>query len=124
MIYRLEGQVDYEMVHLMTYSDANFAVLYSTGGRVLFWTEGRRSLMPSERRSKKQQISATSSGENDALEWGAAAKTTVKLASMLEKMTTRPVEAAGYVDNDAIRLAVARGSSHRRVWHTWASAAR
>ena len=61
--------------------------------------------------AKKQAISATSSGESESLEWGAAAKTTVRLAAILEAMRIQPIAATGYVDNDAVRMAVARGSS-------------
>ena len=69
-------------------------------------------MLPLEWRSKEQQISATSSGESEALEWGAAAKATVKLASIFEAMRIRPMEATGLVDNDAVRLAVQRGASN------------
>ena len=112
LVYRMEGTVDFEMMKLVTFSDANFAAPYSTGGHIIFLSDGRRSMLPLEWRSKKQQISATSSGESEALEWGAAAKGTVKLASIFEAMRIRPMEATGLVDNDAVRLAVQRGASN------------
>ena len=78
LVYRMEGTVDFEMMKLVTFSDANFAAPYSTGGHIIFLSDGRRSMLPLEWRSKKQQISAT--GESEALEWGAAAKAAENLA--------------------------------------------
>ena len=112
LIYEVGGTVDIETLRLVTYSDANFAAPFSTGGHITFLANERGTVrLPLEWRAKRQPISATSSGESEALEWGAAAKTTVRLAAIVETMRMQPVAATDYVDNDAVRMAVARGSS-------------
>eukprot|EP00974_Lingulodinium_polyedra_P080507 7798883-Lingulodinium_polyedra.AAC.1 len=45
------------------------------------------------------------------MEWSAAAKCAMRIAAMLEYCVMVPPTIRGLVDNDAVRLAVERGSS-------------
>ena len=96
LIYEVGGAVDIETLRLVTYSHANFAAPFSTGGHITFLANERGTVrLPLEWRAKRQPISATSSGESESLEWGAAAKTTVRLAAIVETMRMQPVVATG-----------------------------
>ena len=61
--------------------------------------------------SKVLPYATTNSTEAEVLEWSKAAKALLKLAAIIEATRMKPVHQKGYVDNDALRLAVKRGSS-------------
>ena len=69
--------------------------------------------MPLEWRAKQQRITATSGSESEVLEWSDAAKSALRLQGLLSCCRMTCPEAVGCVDNDAVRLAVARGSSQK-----------
>ena len=62
---------------------------------------------------------STSSTESESIEWGRAAKAMLRFKGALDACRLKPVPCDGYVDNDALRLAVHRGSpaklGHLRV---------
>ena len=70
-------------------------------------------MMPLEWRAKQQRVTATSSGESEVLEWSDAAKSALRLQGLISCCRMTCLEAVGRVDNDAVRLAVARGSSQK-----------
>ncbi len=46
LVFRLDGTVDFEVMKLVTISDANFTAPCSTGGHIVFLSDGRRTLLP------------------------------------------------------------------------------
>ena len=57
--------------------------------------------------SRLQGLQSTSATEPESIEWGRAAKAMLRVKGCRLK----PVPCDGYVDNDALRMAVSRGSS-------------
>ena len=56
-------------------------------------------------------MTATSSRDSEAIEWAAAAKTTLRVAAAVEATRLTPICCEGLLDNDAVRTAVDRGYS-------------
>ena len=72
-----------------------------------------------ERASRLQGPQRTNSTESESIERGRAAKAMLRVKGALDACRFQPVPCDGYVDNDALRMAMSRGSSaklgHLRV---------
>ena len=82
-------------------------------------TGSRGSSFLIEWASRLQGPQSTSSTESESIEWGRAAQAMLRVKRALDACRLKPVPFEGYVDNDALRMAVSRGSSaklgHLRV---------
>lgn len=119
--YRLEFvgcEENWEDLVLETQCDAAFGVT-SHGGHKLRLKGDEGSRPPLTWSSKRIACQTTNSTETETLEWGQAAETTIKVAAVIIAARIKPIKVHGLVDNDALRLAVIRGSSaklgHLRV---------
>ena len=109
---------DWEELRLSTFCGTSFGTRRFGGYKVKL-TGSRGSSFLIEWASRLQGPQCTSSTESDSIEWGRAAKGTLRVKGALDACRLRPVPCDGYVDNDALRMAVSRGSSaklgHLRV---------
>jgi hypothetical protein len=110
LCFRYMGEL-WEDLWLEVYSDANFAAPCSEGGWGLFLVGEKGTFMPLEWKSRKQRLTATSSAESELMEMADAVKATLRMQGLLECCRTTKIKAKGFVDNDAVRMAAARGSS-------------
>ena len=109
---------DWEELRLSTICDASFGTRCFGGYKVKL-TGSRGSSFLIEKASRLQGPQSTSSTESESIEWGRAAKATLRVKGALDACRLRLVRCDGHVDNDALRMAVSRGSStklgHLRV---------
>ena len=109
---------DWEELRLSTFCDASFGTRCFGGYKVKL-TGSRGSSFLIEWASRLQVPQSTISTESGSIECGRAARAMLRVKGALDACRLKPVSCYGYVDNDALRLAVQRGSSaklgHLRV---------
>ena len=105
-------------LRLNTFCDASFGTRCFGGYKVKL-TGSRGTSFLIQWASRLQGPQSTSSTESESIERGRAAKATLRVKEALDACRLKPVPCDGQVDNDALRLAVQRGSSaklgHLRV---------
>ena len=116
---------DREELRLSTFCDASFGTRCFGGytvnltGSLVGKSSAGTSKHGFDRASRLQGPQSTVSTESESIERGRAAKATLRVKGALDACRLRPVPCDGYVDNDALRMAVSRGSSaklgHLRV---------
>ena len=94
------------------------------GGYRVKLTGSKSSSFLIEWASGLQGPQSTSFTESESIEWRRAAKATpLRVKGALDACRLRLVPCDGYVDHDALRMAVSRGSSAKRhvfgSWHTF-----
>ena len=108
----------WEELRLSTFCDASFGTRCFGGYKVKL-TGSRGSSFLIEWASRLQGPQSTSSTESESIEWRRAAKAMLRVNGALDACRLKPVPSDGYVDIDALRMAVSRGSSgklgHLRV---------
>ena len=113
---------DWEELKLSTFCDAPFGTK-CFGGYEVKLTGSRGISFLIEWASGLQGPQSTSSTESESIEWRRAAKATLRVKGALDACHLRLVPCDGYVDHDALRMAVSRGSSAKRhlfgSWHTF-----
>ena len=105
---------DWEELRLSTFCDASFGTRCFGGYKVKL-TGSRGSSFLIEWASRLQGPQSTSSTQSESIEWRRAAKEMLCVKGALDACRLKPVLCVGYVDNDALRMAVNRGSSAKLV---------
>ena len=101
---------DCKKLKLSTLCDASVG-RRCVGGYKVKLTGSRGSSFLIECASRLQGPQSTSSTESESIECGLAAKAMLRVKGALDACRLKPVPCDGYVDNDALRMAVCRGSS-------------
>ena len=109
---------DWEELKLSTF--LRCAVRHEMFRRIRSQADGSRGIsFLIEWASGLQGPQSTSSTESESIEWRRAAKATLRVKGALDACRLKLVPCDGYVDHDALRMAVSRGSSaklgHLRV---------
>ena len=85
----------------------------SHDGNLVSYAGHAGTSLPMDWESKLQGSTGMNSGDIESIQWGRCARAMVKLGAMMERTRSTKVQMVGKVDNDALRLAVERGSSSR-----------
>ena len=101
---------DWEELRLSTFCDASFGTRCFGGYKVKL-TGSRGSSFLIEWASRLQGPQSTSLTESESIEWRRVAKAMLRVKGALDACRLKTVPCDGYVDNDALRLTVQRGSS-------------
>ena len=101
---------DWEELRLSTFCDAPFGTRCFGGYKVKL-TGSRGSSFLIESASGLQGPQSTSSTVSESIEWRRAAEAMLRVKGAVDACRLKPVPCDGCVDNDALRMAVSRGSS-------------
>ena len=71
------------------------------------------SQYPMDWGARRHVVQTTNSRESEAIAWGAATKSAIKLAAMVEYTRPQPVAIKGHIDNQAIDQAIKKGFSQK-----------
>ena len=110
-ITAINARDSWEELKLVAYCDASFAAPRSTTGWMLYLLGPNGSSYLLDWSSKRQAVASTSSAEAEILALAAAAKAALRVGGMIDLTRKTPVDIAIRVDNEAARLAAARGNS-------------
>ena len=110
-IMAINARDSWEELKLVAYCDASFAAPKSTTGWMLYLLGPNGSSYLLEWSSKRQAVASTSSAEAEILALAAASKAALRVGGMIDLTRKKPVDIVVRIDNEAARLAAARGNS-------------
>ncbi len=101
----------WEDLELIGYADANLEFPRSESGKLIVPAGRRGSIYALEWQAKRQASPATSTGDSEAISWGSTHKALIRVKQMCDFTRIHDTSVSGRTDNEAVRLAVARGCS-------------